>query len=97
MPCYTPSPEESWAEHLEKMLCYACRILTKKQMLDCADNSGWQSLYSWYTEHILHDYIKNNSEEERDRFIKEAERLGLEIIEESFGISIQDKIQRNTS
>ena len=90
MPCYTPQPEASWEEHLEKMLCYACRFLTKGEMLRFKDNSGWQGLYQWYCEHLVLDYQKNDMEEKL-KLMNEADRLGLEIIDHGKFCEIRDK------
>ncbi len=89
MPCICDEPSMSIQQYVELMLCKACKHLTRKEM-ESIDNIGdYTGLFSWYVDHLLHDFSKNydNADTtEKDTCVKEATRLGLVLTEEEPGM-----------
>lgn len=78
---------------IDKILCQACKFLTKEQMckIKGRPNVIWHDLQSWYSDHLALDALHNEGEE-RDVAIKEAERLDWKIeIDPKGSVSICNK------
>lgn len=57
MPCIVDPPNYSYQEHLEIMLCKACRFLNKEQMLHITSSDNiYCNLLAWCQDHVLEDY-----------------------------------------
>lgn len=91
MPCYVEEPLMKWETYLEWMLCQSCRLLTREQMEAIENNSGYIGLFQWYKEHLLRDFGENyENEKEREKYQKEANRIGRKLIKEQFGYSCSE-------
>jgi hypothetical protein len=80
MPCQTDISDSEVSRHFEKLLCLACKHLTADQ-IDTLLNpgSGICDGLAWYTNHLLCDYICNESMYEQVMALKELNRLGYAI------------------
>lgn len=84
MPCIVEEIMSN-SEWYQKNLCKACKFLTKEEMASIQVVNGMQDLFSWYKGHLVHDFITNTDENEKNIAMKEAYRLGYvihEIIDE---------------
>lgn len=82
MPCYVEEPSMSGSEFVKYLLCQACKFLTKEQMKSVRGPDIYQGLFDWYTDHLLHDFVKNynnNDQAEVNICLAEAERLSIKI------------------
>lgn len=91
MPCYVEAPEMSFKDHIELMLCKACKHLSREQIVKISPNTGYIGLLEWYCYHLLEDYNNNynnhdfsmqlNSDQDKDKelIIKEFDRLKVKL------------------
>lgn len=89
MPCFVESPSCPEQEWIEYMLCQACRYLTIEQLIEIQGLDCYQGLYDWYKHHITMDFMRNhaeNNEEEKNRCIDEAKRIGCKLYIDECGL-----------
>lgn len=93
MPCYEPPrPSDREVserqqlnlklERLESHLCYACKKMSKEEMLNSPPVDD-ANLYEWYVSHLQKDLNRarfNGHEDEKMTVINEAKRIGLTLV-----------------
>lgn len=85
MPCMVEYENVTSTRNEKHLLCKACRLLTKKQMLEVLGRDGMypSGLFEWYLQHLLQDYRYNKYiEKDNDAEFakKELQRIGYEVI-----------------
>ncbi len=82
--------EDGSLKELEVLLCSLCKKLSKKQLEYVDGLDGWQGLFQWYIQHLLHDYSENykiETKEYLENVKNEAIRLGHIIEKEKEGVT----------
>lgn len=71
-----------------KILCKACKFLSKKLMGSIDNNEEgqyYEELLSWYASHIIKDFNTNTEQKEKDICLAEAKRLGWTLEGKQYG------------